>query len=937
MARPAGPSSSQATHNQRTARTALPVLAVAATLLAALLVVLPARVAQAAPLSLVVDNPTADAPDTSPGDGLCQATSGGCTLRAAVQETNATPGKDGISFPPLSLFHIRDVVELSLAGAGEDAALSGDLDITDSLTLTGNGARRTVIDAGGVALGDRVLDLDPAGSGIDVEITGVTLRGGSVATDGGGIRSKGHLALTESVLAGNAAGDHGGGLLVDANNAVAELDGVIVRDNRAKRTGAGLGNRGTLTLSRVTVDGNAADGEAGGLWNGGLVTLRGVTLSGNRAAGMGGGQFAGAMTNGGSASLANVTVSGNVGDPGGIHNGGLLRLTNVTINHNTGGIFNCTGCGGTVRVANTIVADSGFIFNVNCYGALVSLGHNLDDGTGCGFTAAGDLQNANPALGPLALSVGRTRTHALLAGSQALDAGDNASCPAIDQRGVPRPQGAACDIGAHEAQRRAFFVNSRVDDVDANPGDGVCQTAVPGQCTLRAAVIEANARPGPDLIRFRIDGMFPLILSGAGEDRSFTGDLDVTEDLTVVGRGPSRTRVGGLGTRLADRVLHVHNGAHPGLTVQVAGLTIERGQLPSGEQGGGVLVGDLLDGTPASLVMDDAVIRDNTLGSLSTGGGVNNNGQLELHDAVVQSNRASSGGGIFAGLDAVSTFRTVTVSDNTASDDGGGVYLAPRSLSTISGATAARNTAAFDGGGVWNGGDLTLSNSTVGHNSGGRWGGGIYNDNDASASVGTSSLSVNSAHVGGGAYNQSGRLAVDRSTLDHNNASGYGGGGLNNNNGSTTLSNSTVSGNTSAFWGGGVRNSSGTVNASFTTIAENQASIAGGGIANTTGTFTIRSTILAGNTADNCTGTTTSAGSNLDTGTTCSLPAAELSSSNPLLGPLAANGGPTATHALLTGSPARDSGGTAGCPPADQRGISRPQGPACDIGAYEAT
>lgn len=921
----------------RASRSASSRVTIVVTLLAALLIAVPAGAAQAAPLSLVVDNTAADGPDNSQGDGVCQATSGGCTLRAAIQEANATPGKDGISFPPLSLTHLRDVVDLSLAGAGEDAAQSGDLDITDSLTLTGNGARRTVIGASGAALGDRILDLDPAGSGIEVEITGVTIRDGSVADDGGGIRSKGRLTLTDSVVAQNTAGDHGGGLLVDANAAVAQLDGVVVRDNRARRTGGGLGNRGTLTLTRVTVDGNSADGEAGGLWNGGLATLRGVTLSGNKATGVGGGQFAGAMANGGSASLENVTVSGNVGDPGGIHNGGPLRLTNVTINHNTGGIFNCTACGGTVRAANTIVADSGFIFNINCYGAIVSLGHNLDDGTGCGFTASGDLQNASPVLGPLARSVGRTRTHALLAGSQAPDAGDSALCPATDQRGVRRPQGAACDIGAHEAQRSALWVNSRVDAVDANPGDGICETTVPGQCTLRAAVIEANALPGPDLIRFRIDGRFPLTVPGAGEDTSFTGDLDVTEDVTVVGRGATRTRVGGVGARLADRVLHVHNGAHPGLTVSVSGLTLEQGNLPSGEHGGGVLIGDLLDGTPATLVMRDMVVRDNRLGFLSTGGGLSNNGQLELDDAVVRSNHASLGGGIFAGLDAVSTFSDVTASDNTASDDGGGIYLAVTSTSTISRATAARNAADEDGGGVWNGGALTLSDSTVDHNSGGRWGGGLYNHFDASASVATSSLSANSAQIGGGAYNQSGRLAVDRSTVDHNDASGFGGGGLNNNNGSLTLRNATVSGNTTAFWGGGVRNSVGTVNAQFSTVTGNQASIDGGGIANGTGAFTLRGTILAANLAGNCAGTVTTGGNNLDSGTTCSLAAGELSSSDPLLGPLAANGGPTATHAFLTGSPARDSGGTAGCPPTDQRGISRPQGPACDIGAYEAT
>jgi hypothetical protein len=89
----------------------------------------------------------------------------------------------------------------------------------------------------------------------------------------------------------------------------------------------------------------------------------------------------------------------------------------------------------------------------------------------------------------------------------------------------------------------------------------------------------------------------------------------------------------------------------------------------------------------------------------------------------------------------------------------------------------------------------------------------------------------------------------------------------------------------------------------------------------------------------NCTGPINeSRGYNLDSGTTCGLTkTTDLTNTNAMLGSLANNGGPTLTMALLPGSPAIDHGGTAanGCPATDQRGVSRPQGPACDIGAYE--
>ena len=163
-------------------------------------------------------------------------------------------------------------------------------------------------------------------------------------------------------------------------------------------------------------------------------------------------------------SATNVTISGNKARDfgGGINNGGngTLTLTNMTISDNTGlangGIYN----DGQVKLDNTIVAENLPQSSPQCGGnSLVSsLGHNLDSDGTCNLTGTGDIPNGNANLGPLTLNApGTTETHALLAGSDAIDAGNPATpgsggtaCEDTDQRGVNRPQGAACDIGAYE-------------------------------------------------------------------------------------------------------------------------------------------------------------------------------------------------------------------------------------------------------------------------------------------------------------------------------------------------------------------------------------------------------------------------------------------------------------------------------------------------------
>jgi CSLREA domain-containing protein len=899
-------------------------------------IVVPARPAHAAPLSFVVTK-TADAPDANSGDGVCQATSGGCTLRAAIGEANENPGHDRVSFPPLSPSHHGEVITLTRPGSGEDATFTGDLDITDSVTIEGNGSRRTIVDGGGSTVSDRVIDIAPGGSGVLVELSGLTIRGGIAPGDGAGIRTRGQIRLTETRIVENAATRDGGGLAIDAPSGGAELADVTIRGNRAQRDSGGISNRGTLVLRDSSIDENRAAGGSGGLFNSGLATLSGVTVSGNRATGVGGGLFAGGILTSGSAILENVTVSGNTGAPGGLLNGGPTRLTNVTIAGNTGGIFNHVAAGGVVRTVNTIIADSSFVpgLRLNCYGTILSLGHNLEDGTSCGFTAAGDLQNTAAAMEPLAFSVGRTRTRAITVASPARDAGDPTFCPTVDQRHVARPQGTGCEIGAYELQVDDYLVNSPVDAEDAAPGDGVCQTTVSGQCTLRSAVMEANVHPGPDLILIQVSEHIQLTISGAGEDAARTGDLDVTDDLTIAGEGPTTTVIG-LDPSLRDRVMHVLASRRPGIAVAMSGLAVQNGNPASGDEGGNVLVGDMLEPVPPRVVMRDVEVRAGTLGGSSRGGGVANYGDLEMTDTSVHDNRASWGGGVAGGIAATTTLTDVSISDNAATDLGGGIHLVPESTAHVIRTQIVRNTATWDGGGVGNFGTFHASEATVARNSAKAGGGGVYNGGLGSAEVTASSLSANTSANGGGALNL-GTLIVTDSTIDGNEAAGQGGGGIKSNQGgSALLRNTTISGNTANISGGGISNA-GTLTLDSVTLSGNNAA-AGTSLTNITGTVTIGNSVLA-STGGNCSGAVTSVGHNLDSGGTCSLSAsADLTGVNPLLGPLTANGGPTATHALLASSPARDAGAAgADCPATDQRGIKRPQGPACDIGAYEAT
>jgi Bacterial Ig-like domain len=310
------------------------------------------------------------------------------------------------------------------------------------------------------------------------------------------------------------------------------------------------------------------------------------------------------------------------------------------------------------------------------------------------------------------------------------------------------------------------------------------------------------------------------------------------------------------------------------------------------------------------------------------------------------------------GSGAKLTLSNLTVADGAAAETdpylgrGGGINNNGGTV-TVSNSTLSGNSASFGhaaGGGIYNGGTLEVSNSTLSGNSsgnsapgGGAPGGGIYNA--GTATVSNSTLSGNSAIYDGGGIFNSGTLEVSNSTLSGNSAAG-GGGGINNDSdfgGTATVSNSTLSGNSASF-GGGIIMFSGTLEVSNSTLSGNS----GGAYLSGGATATFKNTIVANSPSENgnCWSIPNDGGYNLDSDNTCGFSTNNnsLSGVDPMLGPLADNGGPTQTHALLEGSPAIDKGNSFG-ESTDQRGLVRPSnfvgipdasgGDGSDIGAFE--
>ena len=258
--------------------------------------------------------------------------------------------------------------------------------------------------------------------------------------------------------------------------------------------------------------------------------------------------------------------------------------------------------------------------------------------------------------------------------------------------------------------------------------------------------------------------------------------------------------------------------------------------------------------------------------------------------------------------------------------DGGGILN--QGTLTVTASTIAHNTSGNSGGGIFNsGGNITVNNSLFKGNVASS-GAGIFNIAGDTLTLTESTLTQNVAGFiiarGGGIFNRDSTLELNSSTVNGNVAFQLGG-GIFSDGGSITSTNSTVSSNVGVLEGGGIYNQgSATVTMTNSTVTGN-ISGAGGGVFNISpGTVVLENTIIADHPAgSDCFGPGfTSLGNNLDSNNSCNLTdPGDLTGVAPLLGPLQDNGGPTETHALLSGSPAIDAGNDLSAPPTDQRGV----------------
>lgn len=446
----------------------------------------------------------------------------------------------------------------------------------------------------------------------------------------------------------------------------------------------------------------------------------------------------------------------------------------------------------------------------------------------------------------------------------------------------------------------------------ADTADGACNA----DCSLREAISAANAAPGPDTVVVPA-GTYTLTLAGPSEDLNASGDLDITGDLTISGAGAATTFVDG---NAITRVFHVVSSAT--LPVTITGLAIRNGG--SSDPGGGVAN----TSSTAVVTVDSCIVTGHVLTGGGRGGGLYNDasGSLIVTNSTISNNIApGNGGGIGNNANGTLTVTNCIVTGNSSGDDGGGIINNFDGSATVTGSVVSGNTTSDNGGGLNNNanGTFTVVDTTIsGNTSTGSGGGG-----------------------GGFTNNFGGAMTVTGSTISGNSSAGSGGGVDSNANGPLTITNSTISGNTDtgAFGGGGglYKNFGAAITLTNVTIIGNSSLTGGSNIENNNpaGSLSLRNTIVANPASgSNCAGPLpTSLGNNLASDASCNLVAAgDLPNTNPLVGPLANNGGPTLTHALLVGSPAIDAAG--GCPPpaTDQRGVVRPQGPACDIGSFEA-
>ena len=828
--------------------------------------------------------------------------------------------------------NVRDNIADGTSGSGGGIFSTGGVVTIDAASISGNKANR----AGGgieVVTGTVIIKESSLGGVNPDEGNTAGPLGSASPGNGGGLHVTGLARVTvdNSQVLNNVAALEGGGLWNSSTGTMIIRNGTMVSDNKASGAaahdgGGGIFNNGgrLAILDGVTIRNNTADGAAGSgggiLSLSGAVTVDGSTIRGNVANRAGGGieVVEGTVTLTGSTLGGPAPVHGNIAGPAGSAspgNGGGLHVT---------GGADVTIKGGSV--SNNVAAREG-----------------------------GGLWNAGPGA-RMVIRDGVQISNNTASGAMSHDGG-----------------GGIFNNGGRLAIQGGVHIRNNVADGSSGSGGGIF--SIHGGVTIDGSTISGN------------------MANRAG------GGIELVDGIAIL----TNTTLGG-GTPMSGNVAGPSGTANPGngggLHVTGTARTIVDGGLISNNkasrEGGG-----LWNAGPGAvmIVRKGTLIQNNTASGDDAddgGGGIfNNGGRLNILNGVtIDGNNADgtsgSGGGIFS-IDGAVTVSNSTISANKANRAGGGIeavdgYVGLTNVTLGGTLGAAGNVAGpFGSANPGNGGGLHVTGTArtvidgghIQNNKAAREGGGLWNQSGAIMTLDRVTISGNvaSGHQthdgGGGIFNNGGRLDIRNSTINHNhadNASGSGG-GIFDLGGITTITNSTISGNTTTGIGGGIENQ-GDLYMANVTITGNVANTDdvglnfGGGLSNT-GIARARNTIIAGNfsgtaapmhndiggalaaSAFNLIGDATTAGGLVD-GVNGNIVGVMGVGTRPintiLVTVLGNNGGPTATHALVPGSVAIDSGSNAlardfnDVPLThDQRGIGFPRiiGGRVDVGAFE--
>lgn len=732
------------------------------------------------------------------------------------------------------------------------------------------------------------------GGGMDVngmgEIVNTQILTNTSGTQGGGIWIGEYTQIDDSLIGGNIALEGGG--IYNASDLV--LARSIIRDNQTTSTGGGGGlfncDCGSAIIEDSLFANNQAGSSGGGAINSdGFLVISNSTLSGNSTTSLGGGIY-----NDGAGLFEGyyLTLSGNsAGLGGGLGNANLFVLENSIVTNSTGD--DCISFGGT-QVGN----------------------NNLIDDTSCTdldrITAVTNFDTT------LADNGGDTLTHALLTGSNAIDTAVDGD-PGTDQRGVARPQIGVNDIGAFEYEPDCTSVSYTVDDA----------------FTLNLAITCYNQEPS---------GSHTITLT---QDITATSDVVHVDNpnatLSLLGEGYTLDGADAYKLLFVDAgvvaieaitLTNAYDTTASGASLALDGtavVTISNSIIQNGESPYGAAVYN--DGGQLQLI-DTTLQYNNSYGSgniynfnggqLSISGGLvysntgvisgilNENSTLDVNGTRFEAQYDTQAGGAAVYNNGLATLTSITAISNTLDNQPGTILNT--SMMTVTDSLIANNIASGVGGGFVNDGFLTIVNTTIHGNSTDGAGGGIFNT--GTLTVTQSTISANEAPSGGGIENEGdGTLWLAQSTVSGNLATDSNGGGGISNAATMTLTHTTFYSNTAASSDGdalSLRSGSNTL-MNYTLID-----------ASTNGACYLDSAMLTGveNLVDDVTCGEASIG--------------RLGAPTNVDPNLADNGGDTLTHALLAGSNAIEAA-VSSTAVVDQRGLTRPQDNAPDIGAVEYT